>query len=86
MIIHDRVEKLLWSIALPGFGQILNGDLLKGLLFIALEFLICFLAPISEKSHISISRIMACVVFSTSSFPALVNTTNSSPCARPMAA
>jgi hypothetical protein len=40
MIIHDRVEKLLWSIALPGFGQILNGDLLKGLLFIALEFLI----------------------------------------------
>jgi len=33
-------ERLLWSIALPGFGQILNGDRLKGFLFIALEILI----------------------------------------------
>ncbi|USK61755.1 hypothetical protein [Peribacillus asahii] len=35
-----RVEVLLWSIALPGFGQILNGKFLKRLLLIALEFLI----------------------------------------------
>lgn len=33
-------EVLLWSIALPGFGQLLNGKLIKGVLFIFLEFLI----------------------------------------------
>lgn len=36
----EPIEKLLWSIALPGFGQILNGRFWKGLLFIVLEFLI----------------------------------------------
>lgn len=34
------MEKLLWSIVLPGFGQLLNGKYLKGLLFITLEFLV----------------------------------------------
>ncbi len=34
------MEKLFWSIALPGFGQLLNGKYLKGGLFIFLEFLI----------------------------------------------
>lgn len=34
------MEKLLWSIALPGFGQILNGKLIKGLVIIFLELLI----------------------------------------------
>lgn len=34
------IEVILWSIALPGFGQILNGKLFKGALFIFLEFLI----------------------------------------------
>ncbi|MFP3126002.1 hypothetical protein OH784_25480 [Ectobacillus funiculus] len=33
-------EKLLWSIALPGFGQLLNRKYLKGILFIILEFTI----------------------------------------------
>ncbi|MGD6943960.1 hypothetical protein ACQCT6_18245 [Cytobacillus gottheilii] len=33
-------EKLLWSIAFPGFGQLLNGKYLKGFLFILLEFII----------------------------------------------
>lgn len=33
-------EKLLWSIALPGFGQLLNGKYFKGIIFISLEFLI----------------------------------------------
>lgn len=33
-------EVLLWSIALPGFGQLLNGHVVKGILFIALEFLV----------------------------------------------
>jgi hypothetical protein len=33
-------EKLLWSIALPGFGQLLNGKYLKGIFFILLEIVI----------------------------------------------
>ncbi|WP_249872473.1 hypothetical protein [Oceanobacillus saliphilus] len=33
-------EKILWSIALPGFGQFLNGKLVKGIVLIFLEFLI----------------------------------------------
>ncbi|MHC5531829.1 hypothetical protein [Priestia megaterium] len=35
-----KLEAVLWSIALPGFGQLLNGQLIKGLTFIFLEFLI----------------------------------------------
>jgi hypothetical protein len=34
------MEKLFWSIALPGFGQILNGKLIKGFVLIFFEFLI----------------------------------------------
>lgn len=37
---RDAFEKLMWSIALPGFGQFLNGKFLKGLVLVALEFLI----------------------------------------------
>jgi hypothetical protein len=33
-------EKLMWSIALPGFGQLLNGKYIKAAVFIFLEFLI----------------------------------------------
>jgi len=33
-------ENLLWNIALPGFGQLLNGKLLKGIFFIVLEMII----------------------------------------------
>lgn len=40
MSMEERIEKVLWSIALPGFGQILNGKFFKGLLFIILEVLI----------------------------------------------
>lgn len=36
----DKLEKLLWSVALPGFGQLLNGAYMKGILFVGLEFLI----------------------------------------------
>ncbi|WP_234982588.1 hypothetical protein [Ornithinibacillus halophilus] len=36
----DKLEKLMWSIALPGFGQLLNRRYIKGLTFIFLEFLI----------------------------------------------
>ncbi len=35
-----KVEAILWSVAFPGFGQLLNGHLIKGILFIILEFTI----------------------------------------------
>ncbi|MGI8382450.1 hypothetical protein ACR0S4_28180 [Priestia megaterium] len=37
---RKELEVILWSIALPGFGQILNHQIFKGTLFISLEFLI----------------------------------------------
>ncbi|GIN71928.1 hypothetical protein J14TS2_24030 [Bacillus sp. J14TS2] len=36
----DAKEKLFWSIALPGFGQLLNRKYVKGLLFVVLEFIV----------------------------------------------
>jgi hypothetical protein len=36
----NELEKILWSVAFPGFGQILNGKIVKGILFIVLEFVI----------------------------------------------
>jgi hypothetical protein len=33
-------EKVFWSIAFPGFGQILNGKYFKGILFVALEIIV----------------------------------------------
>ncbi|MFD1066869.1 hypothetical protein [Oceanobacillus locisalsi] len=35
-----KLEAVLWSIALPGFAQLLNRHYIKGILFIGLEFLI----------------------------------------------
>jgi TM2 domain-containing membrane protein YozV len=35
-----KLEAILWSIAFLGFGQLLNGHLIKGILFILLEFTI----------------------------------------------
>ncbi|GGM24169.1 hypothetical protein GCM10011351_07400 [Paraliobacillus quinghaiensis] len=40
MISNDQLEKVLWSIALPGFAQVLSGRLIKGFLFIGLEIII----------------------------------------------
>jgi hypothetical protein len=34
------MEKLLWSVAIPGFGQLLNKKYVKGITLIALEFII----------------------------------------------
>jgi len=36
----SRIEAILWCIALPGFGQLLNGKYIKGIVLIVLEFLI----------------------------------------------
>jgi hypothetical protein len=44
----DQLEKLLWSIAFPGFGQLLNGKLIKGLIFIFLEIFINMRANFNE--------------------------------------
>lgn len=41
-------ERLFWSIALPGFGQLLNGKYIKGSIFILLEFLINVKANFNE--------------------------------------
>lgn len=35
-----RIERILWSLAFPGLGQILNGQLVKAFLFIGLELLV----------------------------------------------
>ncbi|HAQ06504.1 MAG TPA: hypothetical protein DCR24_02875 [Bacillus bacterium] len=35
-----KLEAVMWSIALPGFTQLLTGNLVKGVLFVALEFIV----------------------------------------------
>jgi hypothetical protein len=35
-----KLEAILWSIALPGFSQLLVGQYIKGILFVLLEFII----------------------------------------------
>ena len=43
-----KKEAILWSIAIPGFGQILNGKQIKGIVFVFLEFLINVQANFNE--------------------------------------
>lgn len=43
-----KAEVLLWSIALPGFGQFINGKILKGIVLIALEFIVNVKGKINE--------------------------------------
>lgn len=38
--INTSIEKALWSVAIPGFGQLLNRKYFKGLILIILEFII----------------------------------------------
>lgn len=40
MNLSKGTERIFWSIAFPGFGQILNKQIFKGIIFIFLEFLI----------------------------------------------
>lgn len=49
----SSLEMVLWSIAFPGFGQMLNGRIWKGLLFLGLEFLINNKANINEAIVLS---------------------------------
>ena len=48
----SKTEAILWSIALPGFAQLINKKIIKGIIFITLEFLI------NVNSHFN-SAIMA---------------------------
>ena len=36
----SKLEAVLWSIAFPGFSQLLSGQLIKGIIFVSLEFII----------------------------------------------
>lgn len=49
----SSLEMVFWSIAFPGFGQMLNGRILKGILFLGLEFLINVKANINEAIVLS---------------------------------
>lgn len=51
--IDKGFEVILWSIAFPGFGQILNNRFLKGILFIVLEFMININAHINQAILLS---------------------------------
>ncbi|WP_108672093.1 hypothetical protein [Peribacillus acanthi] len=42
------MEKLLWSVALPGFGQFLNGRYVKGITLIILEFIVNVQANLND--------------------------------------
>jgi hypothetical protein len=42
------VEVLFWSIALPGFGQLLNRAYIKGLILLLLEFLVNVLGNFND--------------------------------------
>ncbi|UOQ95436.1 hypothetical protein MUO14_11185 [Halobacillus shinanisalinarum] len=58
----NSIEKLFWSIALPGFGQLLNGRYLKGILLVALEFLINVQANFNTVIMLSFRGDMAAAI------------------------
>jgi hypothetical protein len=49
----NAFEKLMWSIALPGFGQFLNGRYFKGIILVTLEIMINVLANLNEVMLLS---------------------------------
>jgi hypothetical protein len=61
----NSLEKLLWSIALPGFGQLLNRKYIKGILLIVLEIIVniqsnfneAILSSFKGNTHTSINEI-----------------------------
>lgn len=51
-ILKNGIESALWSIAIPGLGQLLNKKYFKGIILIALEFLIrLFVLMIVSKNN-----------------------------------
>lgn len=54
MVIRDKaIESLVWSIAFPGFGQILNGRYIKGILFLFLEVLVNIYSHFNQVIYLS---------------------------------
>jgi hypothetical protein len=51
--ISSGVEKALWSVAIPGFGQFLNRKYIKGIVLIILEFII------NNKSNINTAIVLS---------------------------
>lgn len=51
--IESGLEKALWSIAIPGFGQLMNKRYFKGIILIALEFIINVKANINTAIVLS---------------------------------
>lgn len=49
----NSLEVLLWSIALPGFGQLLNRKYIKGILLVILEFAINILGNLNTAIVLS---------------------------------
>jgi hypothetical protein len=47
------IERLLWSIALPGFGQFLNQKYIKGIIIMILEFFINVQSNFNEAIRLS---------------------------------
>lgn len=43
-----KIEVLLWSIALPGFGQLLNRQYVKGIILISLEILVNVMGNVNQ--------------------------------------
>ncbi|PLT34070.1 hypothetical protein [Bacillus sp. V5-8f] len=53
---EQAAEKVFWSVALPGFGQLLNGKLIKGILFITLEIIINLQSNFNEVIILSFNK------------------------------
>ncbi len=50
---QGKLEAVLWSIALPGFSQLLTGSYVKGVLFVLLEFVINVMSNFNEAIMLS---------------------------------
>lgn len=49
----SKLEAILWSVALPGFPQLLINSVIKGILFVLLEFLINVQSNFNEAIRLS---------------------------------
>jgi hypothetical protein len=49
----SKLEAILWSIALPGFPQLLINSVIKGIFFVALEFIINVQSNFNEGIRLS---------------------------------
>ncbi|WP_409250708.1 hypothetical protein V1502_11075 [Bacillus sp. SCS-153A] len=50
---EKAIEILVWSIALPGFGQLLNGKYIKGVVFVFLKIIINIYSNFNEVIYFS---------------------------------